>query len=174
MRTAPGASGYDRLIAIGEQTWTDYEVTVPFTVNAIGPGAGSYLSNEAMIGVALRWQGHEQSRTKQPDEDFRTVGAYAWYRFYDDPKIELWGDGYVRRDWAAMPLTIGGEYIMHATVETVTSTTSTYTLTIYPASGAPVDGWTVTYTGAGPNAGSFALIAHQVDATFGDVVIEPL
>ncbi|WP_163544381.1 DUF1349 domain-containing protein [Occultella kanbiaonis] len=173
LRTAPGASGYDRLVAIGELSWTDYEVTVPFTVNAIGPGAGSYLSNEAMVGLALRWQGHLPSSTAQPDSNFRTVGAYAFYRFYDVPKLELWGNGYVRRDWEAMPLTIGEDYIMHGVVDTVSSTTSTYTLTIYPAGGSEADGWTVTYTGAGPSAGSFALIAHHVDATFGDVVIEP-
>jgi hypothetical protein len=47
------APGYDRLIAIGDRTWTNYEVLVPVTIHNMPGGAG--------VGVLLRWKGHTDS-----------------------------------------------------------------------------------------------------------------
>src|SRR5699024_9260021 len=58
--------GYDRILAVGDVGWTDFEVTVPMTLNSIGPGAGQHLSGAAMIGIGLRWHGHTQVQNEQP------------------------------------------------------------------------------------------------------------
>jgi hypothetical protein len=43
-------TGYDRLVALGETSWDDYEVTVPITIHNMPSGGG--------VGILLRWDGH--------------------------------------------------------------------------------------------------------------------
>ncbi|MDZ7764250.1 MAG: hypothetical protein U5K00_07450 [Melioribacteraceae bacterium] len=45
--------GYDRLIALGDETWTtNYEVTAEMTIHSISSGSG--------VGFAIGWQGHDR------------------------------------------------------------------------------------------------------------------
>lgn len=173
VRVAPGATGYDRLITVGDSSWTDYEVTVPFTVHGIGPGAGSPKSNEPMVGIGLRWQGHQIVDSTQPAWGYKSIGAYAWYRWFDPPRMELLGDGAIVRGRKDAPLQLGQPYVFKARADTVGSQT-TYSMKMFPAGSAEPANWDLTYTGSGPDSGSVVLIAHHTDVTFGDVAVTPL
>ncbi|WP_425354842.1 Ig-like domain-containing protein, partial [Limnoraphis robusta] len=51
----PVEQGYDRLLGIGDVSWDDYEITVPFTLNSLNAAPGA---DEAGVGVLMRWTGH--------------------------------------------------------------------------------------------------------------------
>ena len=52
------APGYDRLVAIGDMSWTNYEVTVPVTVLSLNTAGWGSPSNGAGVGLIARWTGH--------------------------------------------------------------------------------------------------------------------
>ena len=72
-------TGYDRTIAIGDETWSsNYEVTVPFTLHS-----NSFNG----IGFGIGWQGHEGSHS--PKREW-PVEAIAWVRRKNNvPYLEI-------------------------------------------------------------------------------------
>jgi hypothetical protein len=55
----PVWTGYDRLLAIGDVTWQNYEVTVPVTIHEIDMYRGQRPNSGGPgVGLLLRWQGH--------------------------------------------------------------------------------------------------------------------
>jgi hypothetical protein len=175
VRPHPRHVGYDRVLAVGDVEWTDYEVESSITVNTIdeiiGPESGA-----PGLGVNLRWQGHtdEPVGCPPPHCGWEPTGASAWLDF---------GLGEVRLIVAAPHATVGsnairpalGErYRFRARVETAGDTTR-YRFKIWQARAREPDEWTLATqrTGA-PERGSFLLVAHHVDATFGDLSVKPV
>ena len=76
--------GYDRLLAIGDETWKDYEVTVPITVYGLDPAGNQGVSNGSAVGFILRWLGHTNKAGEQPNLDWTRSGAIGWYRWAPD------------------------------------------------------------------------------------------
>lgn len=173
VRVAPGATGYDRVLALGDQSWTDFEVTVPVTMHSFGPAAGSYLSGAPLVGLAMRWQGHQAVNSAQPAWGYKTVGAYAWFRWYDTPKLEMVGNDGSPKVGAVGSWPVGATYVLKARAVTGPSGT-TYSFKTWPQGAAEPASWTLSFTQNGPTHGSVALIAHQLDATFGTVSVRPL
>ena len=176
--------GYDRLMAIGERTWTDYEVTVPFTVNALDlAGFNSALSGRsASIGILTRWTGHTEDPVAnyQPESGWRPYGAIGWY-WWDDPNVgELRilgnGDRVLASDPGFSAPQVGQEHMIKMRVETNANGTATHRLKMWPSASPEPSNWllnAVTNSGQ-PQSGSFLLLAHHVDATFGDVSVTEL
>ena len=50
--------GYDRVLAIGDLDWDDYEITVPITVHGFDSGPLPPYSVSAGFGMTMRWTGH--------------------------------------------------------------------------------------------------------------------
>ncbi|NED99616.1 DUF1349 domain-containing protein [Phytoactinopolyspora halotolerans] len=170
----PTELGYDRVVALGDISWTDYQVTVPLTVHALGPDSGTPQSGAPLVGMGLRWPGHTTGSSGQPSTGFYPVGAYAWYRWQLTGRTELTGSGGTplhRINHVSLPL--GVPHVMKASVETVTGGYR-YRYKMWPAA-EPEPGWQmeIVYDG-GTASGAVALIAHHVDASFGNVVIEPI
>ena len=68
------STGYDRIVALGDMGWDDFQVTVPVTIHAFpDPNAGG-------VGVVARWQGHFQIDDEQPGRGWWQIGAYGFYR----------------------------------------------------------------------------------------------
>ncbi len=91
--TADGVSpeeiGYDRLIAIGDMAWRDYEVTVPITVHGINAACYNRPSVHAGVGIVLRWKGHsnwgaDEWASGQPWFGPGPYGAISWYCVFHD------------------------------------------------------------------------------------------
>ncbi|MBZ2196744.1 fibronectin type III domain-containing protein [Occultella gossypii] len=171
--------GYDRILAVGDATWTDYEVTVPMTLHGFGPGAGQYLSGAAMIGVGLRWQGHTQLQGEQPGYGWYPAGAYSWYRFYDEgPRWELFGNNNSpvnRGPRNAVDFSPGDTFVMRVRVESLPTGGAVYSMRMWEQGTVEPTTWFATITDDDTVAnGSVVLIAHHVDATFGNVTVTPL
>ena len=77
--------GYDRLIAVGDMTWGDYEVTAPITLHSKPASSG--------VGVLLRWEGHtdEPVVTSNPKSGYYPLGAILWYR---SGRLEIFGNNW--------------------------------------------------------------------------------
>ncbi len=194
--------GYDRIVAIGDTDWADYEVLVPFTVSSLKADKDDPESFGAGIGVFLRWNGHNDTvqAGKQPQVGFwpdgvnpTPLGAIAWWAApfgvaTNDPgsgRLEIVdvvdSDGIgTGADPAvtipansAFALAFDTTYLLRAQADG-----STYRLKVWQQGSAEPGAWTLEYDGSGdandPGTGALALVAHEATATFGDVIVTPL
>jgi hypothetical protein len=168
--------GYDRLVAIGDRVWGDYEVTVPVTVHRVA-------SQEAGVGILLGWTGHTDNPVSgwQPKSGWIPFGAICWFRWYPSEwgnRLEIYGnEGRVLgSDISGWLLESGVDYVFKVRVVTNPGEGSLYSFKVWEAGQPEPSGWTVAGQGRpeDPRDGSLLLLAHRVDATFGDVTVTPL
>ena len=57
---APADTGYDRLLMIGDLTWTDYDVSVPVTFRQLDSPT-CQLCGAAAFGLIANWNGHNET-----------------------------------------------------------------------------------------------------------------
>lgn len=179
IRTHPAHVGYDRVIAIGDMTWKDYEVTVPITVHAIDTSSyGNPISVGSGFGVNLRWLGHTDSPVvcSQPHCGWDPMGGSNWYSF-THKRLQLSAKPPLRKvKSTTLQIEMGKSYWFKARVETITEG-SLYRFKVWEEGAEPEPpNWTLRKitTSLNPTQGSFLLVAHHVDATFGNVTIMSL
>ena len=174
--------GYDRLIAIGEVSWADYEIVVPFTVHSIDVPAGyDSPSNGPGVGLLMGWEGHNDINVvqTQPKIGWRPIGALGWYRWRNETteRLELLGSqGGILQTDNSQQLQFGLPYVMKMRVKANVSQGSTYNLKWWEAGQMEPAGWDLTGVGnlTTPQAGSLMLVAHHADVEFGDVSVTPV
>jgi hypothetical protein len=176
--------GYDRLIAIGDRLWTDYEVTVPFIFYSIDTVGGfGNPSNGPGVGLLLRWTGHTDTPLAgwQPKSGYLPLGAIAWYHWdWIDPNLpprfELLGNGLNSKGEAGSILSSNVWYYMKMRVETVPGVGGSYKVKVWPVGQTEPATWTLEgqESLSDPQHGSILLVSHHVDAEFGDVTITQL
>lgn len=174
-RLAVGDAGYDRVVAVGDRAWGDYEVRTSVRVDRVTPADGSpWMSGAPLVGLALRWSGHSPEGDARPAPAVYPVGAYVWYEWQDDGRWEMTGNEGSPIDAAPTALALGATHELRARVEDVAGGTH-YRFKHWPAGTPEPADWTLDLVeDAGNATGSVALIAHHVDASFGDVVVTPL
>jgi len=170
--------GYDRLVAIGDIGWKDYEVTVPITIHSIDPAGYAPPSYGPGIGLIMRWTGNTDDPVPgmQPKEGWWPLGAIGWFRWqqsWPTPRLQIYGNqgAILAEDSGKIPI-IGETYIFKMRVET-TANGPQYQLKVWLQSVIePVD-WDLSGIGNpnDPANGSLVLMAHHVDATFGNVQV---
>ncbi len=175
--------GYDRLVAIGDKTWTDYEVTVPITIYGIDPGGFGYPSNGPGVGLVFRWAGHTDYPIAgmQPKTGYLPLGAIGWYNWDQSGggvRLKLLGNNLdvMQEDYSGFTMAFGVPYIFKMRVTTNPGVGGEYKLKVWQ-SGLPEPGsWTLqgTQSLSDPQSGSFCLVSHHVDATFGNVTVIPI
>ncbi len=174
----PVELGYDRLLAIGERFgWTDYEVTVPITIHGIDPAGYQWPSVAPGLALMLRWQGHTKWGEWQPWIFWRPNGASAWYYYGGGPHLELQGDASVLvADTSGRTLTNDVPYYWKVRVETIAGTGSFYSMRVWEVGTAEPAAWDLAgWQGTDDlSTGSLLLIAHHVDATFGNLSVVPV
>jgi regulation of enolase protein 1 (concanavalin A-like superfamily) len=171
--------GYDRIVAIGDMSWTDYEATVRLTMNELEPYFLS-PSNAPALGVIARWAGHPPDGN-QPSRQWFPVGAFAAVRFYQGggQTAILYGDSGLTHDSGSIGgnIEIGAVYVMKIRVETLGNGDTLYNFKMWrEIDGEPV-GWLLTGTEVPAQdvpSGSLLLVAHHVDVTWHDVDIQPV
>jgi regulation of enolase protein 1 (concanavalin A-like superfamily) len=167
--------GYDRLIAIGDLGWVDYEATVEFTLNAPADP-----EQAPIVGLAMRWTGHFDWDGRQPRRGWHPLGALLAYTWLSDPpatRLVRWGSNGSKGKGTGMtpPPTVGVPHICKMRGETLPSGDVEYSLKMWPIGQAEPSAWGITYvTNTPPAAGSLLLVAHHLDVTFGDVAIVPV
>jgi regulation of enolase protein 1 (concanavalin A-like superfamily) len=156
--------GYDRLISIGETSWTDYDVKVPITIHGTSGSFG--------CGILLRWNGHTDNPIAgtQPKSGYLPLGAICWYR---SGRIEIYGNNGDILGTDSRTLTLGTEYWFQARVETIAGVGGKYSFKVWEVGQPEPPTWDIVGQEAlsDPQNGSMMLISHYADASYGDVEV---
>mgnify|MGYP000117906143 CR=1 FL=1 len=177
---------YDRVIAIGDRTWRDYEVLVPVTIHAVDTTLFTNprpASGRPKISIDFRWNGHTNNPDycDQPLCGWIPTGASAKYQWTaaDNGRLalETYQDSEVLD--SSVDFVIGRTYWLRARVETVSGGGSLYRMKAWEDGRSEPSAWNLSLqTTPDPssptNTGSFLLVAHHVDATFGNVTAAPI
>ena len=179
----PTELGYDRILAIGDISWDTYELTVPVTVWSIDPNGFQYPSIAPGLGIVLRWQGHYDWGSQldgpwQPIIGWEPVGADVWFDWgQNGGELDMSGDqGLYAPDPTGFFFDPGVTYWFKFRVEAITPDTSFYSAKVWEDGAAEPNDWQMSgVDGPGDlTSGSILLLAHHVDATFGNITITPL
>ncbi|MBN1479381.1 DUF1349 domain-containing protein [candidate division KSB1 bacterium] len=164
--------GYDRLVALGDTSWANYEMTVPvkihnyYTRSAEGGGPG--------VGLVARWKGHSGDDRPRLDHPY---GILAWYKMGSPPtdfyRLCLFKDGdqMVAEDLSGCKLDLNTVYMFKLKVMNAVNGLTAYSYKVWPQQESEPLEWSLTATVAGPSTGSLLLVAHKVDVSFGDIEI---
>jgi hypothetical protein len=170
---------YDRVLAIGDLNWRDYEATVEVTFHAFTepkPGPPTYGVSHA--GLGLRWQGH-QDDGEQPRVQWYPLGAATEFQLFPDLAQSHWrilpgrdsGKTVYARE--RFPLELNRRYLLKARVERQPAGRTRYGVKIWPAGDAEPAAWAAENVEGASDLqhGSLLLVAHNTDVTFGRVQI---
>jgi hypothetical protein len=178
----PRYPAYDRLVAIGDQTWTDYQVQAKLTVHGFVEAQDGHPNGG--FGLLMRWTGHYADE-HQPSREWRPSGAIGWYRArWEDTPAHVRclniSDGVIvdtlMVETPPRMLDIGVPHVFQCGVRSRPGTTSLYTLRVWP-DGQPdallCDLSTPGREGESPQ-GSVLFIALYADVTIGDIEVTAL
>jgi hypothetical protein len=184
LRTHPDGVGYDRVVAIGDRSWSEYEVTVPFTVHNVDET--SFLSKTSVgagMGVVLRWGGHTNQPVTCPQIHCGWLPyANFWMKWDLDRSTTLQiseNQGPANRDAKTVtvpkPVSLDQTYWLKGRLETAPEG-SVYKLKLWQNGEPEPQGWDLQLDGKGTSnwTGSVLLVAHNVDMTFGTLTVSPL
>ena len=167
--------GYDRLIAIGDVLWEDYEITVPITIHALITG------NTPGVGILLRWSGHYAWSSSQPTYGWYPMGALGWYRYIggvEGARLRMIGGESELdiEDSSGKQLTFGVPYVFKIRVETLSGVGSRYSLKVWEQGTVEPSDWDLVGDEdfSSPLNGSLLFLAHNADASFGSVSVVPV
>jgi hypothetical protein len=175
----PVELAYDRVIALGDVTWDDYELLVPITLHAIDPNGFNPISVSPGFGVTFRWTGHTtgfEDPDAYPHYYWWPAGAGFWYDAGNSWGMSLgtWSGNLDLSTGFNVPYNVTYNFRMR--VETVPGQGSRYRLKSWPASGAEPAGWLLdgVETLADEPFGSIIFVAHHTDVTIGDLTVTRL
>jgi len=170
----PVITGYDRLVAIGDVSWDDYEVTVPITVHDVDMSTGPN-SGQPALGLLMRWTGHTDNPVSgwQPKSGWVPFGAIGWWRFSSPTSATL--EFYETGVSQGFAIDLGVTYMFKVRVDSTPGQGGLYRLKVWEEGEGEPAAWNLTHQADSSNLGngSFLLLAHHVDASFGDVTVTP-
>ncbi|MGC2403751.1 MAG: hypothetical protein WA510_28420 [Acidobacteriaceae bacterium] len=174
--------GYDRLIALGDVTWTDYQVTSQITFNSLD-------CFQYGIGIVVGWQGHVADPTEplQPDQPgtghpFFGLGWYATTHTELAPDAQLniyanspsFPETVLIQDNSGWTPVLGVKYDLKFAVQRNSNNTSSHlSLKIWPDGTTEPASWTLEADGDA-STGSVLLAVHRADVSFGNVTVVAL
>jgi hypothetical protein len=188
----PAHLGYDLLFLLGDRTWQDYEITAAVTVHEVAPETGP-LSGGNGLGFVMRFAGHvvggpHKFPLAQPKWGYQPVGAIAWLRWQRGAPEGLAvrqfmrGDANEKTDHGTVQVGTGERYQLKALCQTLPDDAegrgvTRYAFKFWPAATAEPSSWDWEQVQVSAHAlrrGGVALVAHHVDASFGDISVVPL
>ena len=188
----PAHLGYDRLFLIGDETWQDYEITAVVTIHEVTPETGP-LSGGNGLGVVLRFTGHviggpRRFPIAQPKWGYQPFGAITWLRWQrghpDGAAFHQLHPGATKDvvNYGKVEVRAGETYVLKALCQTLPDDdqgrgVTRYAFKFWPAAADESQAWDWEHVQASRDAlrrGGVALLAHHVDASFGDISIVPL
>lgn len=178
--------GYDRIFLIGEKDWQDYEVTVPVTIHRVtettrprsgSNGLGIVLRFTGHVAGGPRWGRFPPAQPKWGYQPFGAIGYLSWVKgatakqFYPGDR-----DGGV--NYGKFATREGGTYVIRFGCETLADDAgegvTRYSFKVWPSGDREPEAWDWQVTQRSAHAlrrGAAALLAHHVDATFGNVSV---
>jgi hypothetical protein len=179
----PVARGYDRLIAVGDTSFGDYEATVPITVSGYDSTSGVFgnPSYGPAVGFFIRWIGHSDNPISglQPKSGYLPLGAISWLHWTSVgvSRWELMGNNLAMKATSATPtVTFNTTYFFKVQVHTIPLQGGFYRFKVWKSGDPEPPTWLLTgqETLADPQTGALVLAAHHVSASFGPVTITPV
>lgn len=182
-------TGYDRIFLIGDTTWRDYEVKVPFIVHRVDSETGP-VSGGNGLGILMRFTGHVNGGprnfpTGQPKWGYQPFGCIAFLRWKkNDPDGEPFkqfyrGDKNHVENYGTVAITPGRVYHMRARAVTLPDEGSEgvtrYSWRLWNDGDPEPSAWDWEVVQRSEHAlrkGGLVLLAHHVDVSFGDVTVE--
>jgi hypothetical protein len=175
-------TGYDRLIAIGDTSWTNYQIEIPITVHDIEAPISEFGGNDFGLGLILRWTGHTDSPPAtagwQPKSGYLPLGEIGWFNWPEsnisNTQLNFLNTTSENRN----PFTVenGKTYIFKFQVVTTPFVGHSYKMKVWEdGTTEPMDWFlenTRDYTEL--SFGSLLFVAHHVDATFANPSIKKL
>lgn len=167
--------GYDRLVAIGDSTWRDFEIVVPITIHSFDPAGYGSINGSPSIGLFFGWSGHTDNPVSgwQPKTGYKPYGCGAFYRFETTgEKLSIWDNVY---DYSGKTIPYDVPYYFKVRVEW-TGSGILYSFKVWDVSVSEPAKYDLTWQGppTDPQQGSVLLLAHFVDATYGKVAVTPI
>ncbi|MDA1264786.1 MAG: DUF1349 domain-containing protein, partial [Planctomycetota bacterium] len=180
IRDGAPVHGYDRLFAVGDETWTDYEFVVDFEVHSLNPDGFTPGSNSHAFGVIMRWPGHSGG-TEQPQEEFFPLGglmAYRWYTVINE-HWNLYSTDFVPNIHESpfyLAVDEGVHYLLRGQVEDQPGGEIRYRARMWEVGSSEPTDWPLEMNvpAGGLSSGSLLFIVHDVDASIGNLTITPL
>jgi hypothetical protein len=177
--------GYDRVFLIGNRTWKDYEVTAPVTIHAFSQRNGPQSGSVHHAGFCLRWAGHSSENNapgEQPKWGLHPRGGIVWVTSRDGilPVMRQFypGDSERWQTFAPFPIQFGRPFWMKGRCETQEGDGVTrYSFKVWNTPEREPNGWdfqVIQKSELALRVGGLALVAHELDATFGDLLISDL
>lgn len=179
--------GYDRLFVLGDTDLTDYIVTVPITIRRFDPIGFRFPSWGPGIGVIAGWSGHHPKFTQdftgtfQPRTDWWPIGAIGWYRWRWRPfryQLHVIGNRAEVLGIAENHAEIRHDvpFVLQMRVASRAGAPNQYALRVRPEGATESAVWDLEVDGLADeqSRGAIALVAHHVEARFGDILIAPL
>ena len=182
-------TGYDRIFLIGSRTWRDYEVRAALTVNSVAP------TTRPGVGFILRFTGHlvggpGHYPSGQPKWGYEPLGGTGWLRWIDGadrpPHFRFIpgfsGEAKDPVDFGEIAFALHKTYALRFRCVTLKDTpvgegVTRYEFKIWRAGEPEPPAWTGRHVQTSREAlrnGGLGLLAHHVDATFGDIEIAPI
>jgi hypothetical protein len=167
--------GYDRLVAIGDTTWHDFEVTVPINIHSYDLNGYGSVNGRPSVGLFLGWSGHTDNPISgwQPKTGYVPFGCGGLYEFeLSYPRLSIYDKV---DDVSGKTLAMETPYYFKMRVETKTSGIL-YSFKVWEVGQSEPGSYDLTWQSnlSDPQRGSIMLLAHWVDATFGPVAIRSL
>jgi hypothetical protein len=175
---------YDRVIAIGDTSWKDYEVFTKVIFHKMLPENPVHhrppFSSHAHASLLLRWRGHMDDN-KQPRVKWYPCGGLAMLRAdAGQPGNRfIWHggeSGILIEEKDRRIIKIGVPYNLRAQVWSQRNLNTTYSIKIWKENNPEPTEWDLTAID-GQNdlkSGSLLLVAHHADVTFGNVEVRSL
>jgi hypothetical protein len=169
--------GYDRIFAIGDTTWQDYEVTTKLTVyglDSTGVGFDPPSSGPA-IGILLRWSGHTTNPIGgQPLAGYLPLGALGWIHWTSvgSSRWEILGNNLDEEALSSSPtLSFGTSYFFKFRVQTIAGQGGYYRFKVWETTDIEPAEWLLSAQESltDPQYGSVCIVAHHVTADIHDV-----
>ena len=186
--TADGARtagrGYDRVLAVGDGSWRDYEGTVLLTLHGFTPAQrGPPTYGVPHVGIGLRWPGHTADG-RQPSRQWYPLGAATEFLIQPDGQGGLWrilADGGARfaqvRASRVSPLGPGRRFWLKAQVTTLKDGRSRYRVKQWNEGALEPPAWaveSVEAAGEDLTAGSLLVVPHNTDVTIHEIHVVPV
>jgi hypothetical protein len=188
----PAHVGYDLLFLLGDRTWQDYQITATVIVHDVAADT-TPLSGGNGLGVIMRFAGHVVGGPRrfpiaQPKWGYLPTGATAWLRWRrgeaDDPAYRqfLRGDSNEKINYGRVEIRRKEPYVLKALCQTLPDDAegrgvTRYAFKLWHAATPEPSSWDWDHVQVSEHAlrrGGVALVAHHVDATFGDISVVPL
>ena len=171
--------GYDRLIAIGDMSWRDYEVLVPVVVHGMEARAYTWPSVHTGVGVVMRWQGHtdrgaDEHASGQPRFGPTPYGAIGWWTTWADrgQHLNFFDVDLKPRNPAPRILSLNTPYLFRVRV-TTDDGASNYALRVWREGTEEPTVWDVEHQAPSHalESGGLLLGAHETATSYGPVRI---